>query len=232
MRSILGKTVWDTVDEWVDAARTAMLLVDIQNDYIAPGGAFARERKNLSMARAMVPQVRRLLDGARETGVMRVFIQQTLLERAVSESPSHLLFRTRDGRNPEYAALGTWGHEVVEDLAPQSDELRVLKFRSSAFVATNLDMLLRSNGIRTVVVVGLWSDGCVFATASHASWLDYYVVVPEDCIAASDQARHAAALTLLRARHPTTPADEIIAAWKRAPGRQRVEGYAARQPAS
>ena len=68
------------------------------------------------------------------------------------------------------------------------------KYRSSGFWGTNLDMILRSNSIKTVVVGGCTTEGCVESTARDAMFNDYYVVIPEDCVASDDRAQHEASL--------------------------------------
>jgi nicotinamidase-related amidase len=89
----------------------------------------------------------------------------------------------------------------------------VRKHRSSAFWGTDLELLLRSNGIRTVVVAGCTTEGCVESTARDAMFTDHYVVLAEDCVASDDVAQHEASLLLMRHRFDLASGGEIGAVW-------------------
>ena len=80
---------------------------------------------------------------------------------------------------------------------------------------TNLDMLLRSNAIETVVVTGCTTEGCVESTARDALFNDYYVVLPEDCVASDDSRQHEASLFLMCHRFDVVSSDDILPIWKR-----------------
>jgi ureidoacrylate peracid hydrolase len=90
----------------------------------------------------------------------------------------------------------------------------VKKWRSSAFVGTNLDMVLRCNGIKTLVVTGDVTQGCVESTARDASFHDYYVVVLEDCVATYEHDLHEASLKVLRTRVDVTPSGDVLKIWE------------------
>lgn len=81
-------------------------------------------------------------------------------------------------------------------------------------MGTNLDMLLGSNGIETVVVGGCTTEGCIESTARDAMFNDYYVVIPEDCVASDDRAQHEASMLLMRHRFDMATGDEIMQVWK------------------
>ncbi len=92
------------------------------------------------------------------------------------------------------------------------------KYRSSGFWGTNLAMLLRSNGIKTVVVAGCTTEGCVESTARDAMFNDFYVVIAEDCVASDDKAQHEASMLLMRHRFDMAAGDEIQRIWRARPG--------------
>ena len=136
MRELYGKQVFETDEEVLDPRHTALVVVDMQNDFGHPDGHFAR------------------------AGV---------------------------------------------------DEPVVRKFRSSAFTRTNLDAVLRGNGIETVVVCGCMTEGCVEATARDAGYHDYYVAVAEDAIASNTPAFHDAALLVMRSTFRVRPSAQLFA---------------------
>jgi nicotinamidase-related amidase len=98
-------------------------------------------------------------------------------------------------------------------VAPVAGELVVPKWRSSGFWGTSLDLLLRSNAIRSVIVTGCTTEGCVESTARDAMFNDYYVVIAEDCVASDDLAQHEASLLLMRHRFDVASGPEIARAW-------------------
>ncbi|HEX4714357.1 MAG TPA: isochorismatase family cysteine hydrolase, partial [Ktedonobacteraceae bacterium] len=113
-----------------------------------------------------------------------------------------------------YTVEGTPGQEIIPELAPAAGDLIVQKYRSSGFWGTNLDMLLRSNAIETVIMTGCTTEGCVESTARDALFNDYYVVLPEDCVASDDPRQHEASLFLMRHRFDVVTSDDILAVWQ------------------
>src|SRR5262249_39068328 len=107
---------------------------------------------------------------------------------------------------------GTWGQDLLEELGARPDEVRVKKNRPSAFHRTNLDMILGAAGIRSVVVAGVITQGCVLATLLDASFHDYYVVLADDCVQSFDQAQHENALRFVRSRYDTATGETIARA--------------------
>jgi nicotinamidase-related amidase len=152
--------------------------------------------------------------------VLVVHIQNTALPARMSDSPAQIRFnlrmheKARGGGSPlRYTLPGTPGHEFVAELAPRPGELVVRKYRSSAFWGTNLELLLRSNGIKTVVVGGCTTEGCVESTARDALFSDHYVVIADDCVGSDDKQQHDASMLLMRHRFDLAKADEISAVW-------------------
>ena len=215
-----GKQVYTELDELVEPSHTALVIVDMQRDFIEPDGAFGLMGVDLSMYRESRPRLHELLKSARENGVLVVHIQNTSLPGRASDSPAHIRFNlrmhadVRSGAEPlTYTRPGTPGYAFVDELAPVGDELVVHKYRSSAFWGTNLDLLLRSNGIETVIVTGATTEGCVESTARDAMFASYYVVLAEDCVASDDPAQHDASMLLMRHRFDMATESEIRTVW-------------------
>jgi nicotinamidase-related amidase len=218
-----GKQVYTDLQELVAPAHTALVLIDMQRDFIEPDGAFGRMGIDLSMYARSRPRLRELLAAARRTGVLVIHLQNTALPGGLSDAPSQVRFNlrmhagAREGAAPlRYTVPGTVGHEFVEELAPEGDELVVRKYRSSAFWGTNLDLLLRSNGIETVVVSGCTTEGCVESTARDAMFSNYYVVVAQDCVASDDREQHEASMLLMRHRFDMADSTDIATVWSEA----------------
>ena len=219
MIEIEGKQVFTELAELVDPAHSALLVVDMQRDFCHPGGAFDRLGVDISMYPPVIPRIAGLLAGARGAGVQVIYIQMTVLPGRKSESPAQIRFNLRmhlaeaGAEALRYTADGSVGQEILPELAPTNGDLVVKKYRSSAFWGTNLDLLLRSNGIKSVVVAGCTTEGCVESTARDALFNDYYVVVVEDCVASDDRAQHEASLLLMRHRFDIATAEEVLGVW-------------------
>jgi len=215
-----GKEVFTDLGELVDPAHTALLLIDMQHDFVEPDGLFGRLGIDLSMYEATRPRLAALLAAAREGGVLVVHVQNTALPGRRSDSPAQIRFNLRmhelarrDGPPLQYTVPGTAGHAFVPDLAPLPDEVVVAKYRSSGFWGTNLELVLRSNGIRTVVVGGCTTEGCVESTARDALFTDHYVVIAEDCVGSDDKAQHEASMFLMRHRFDVAGSGDIATFW-------------------
>jgi nicotinamidase-related amidase len=217
-----GKQVFTTLEELVDPRHTALVVVDMQRDFCTPGGAFDQLGIDISIYPSMVPRLARLIEGARDAGVRVVYVLMTVLPGRASESPAQIRFNLRmqlghtQGEALSYTADGSVGQEIIPELAVRDDDLIVKKYRSSGFWGTNLDMLLRSNGIRSVVVAGCTTEGCVESTARDAMFNDYYVVIAEDCIASDDREQHEASMLLMRHRFDIAGSEQILGEWSRA----------------
>lgn len=223
MREVDGRLFYDTTEELVDPGHTALALIDIQNDFCSKGGTFDRSGYDVSLYSTMIPRTERLLTAARRAGALCVFVQNTTLRGHMSDSPAQVRFRVRLSRDDQpalqYTEDGSWGQEFVPELTPGEGELVVKKFRSSGFVGTPLDLLLRSNGIETIVIGGCTTEGCVESTARDGMFLDYYVVVVPDCVESDTREQHDASLTLMRVRFDTISSEEIVKVWDGAAAR-------------
>jgi nicotinamidase-related amidase len=218
-----GKDVFTELHELAGPRHTALLLIDMQRDFIEPDGAFASLGIDLSMYERTRSQLTGLLAAARRHGVLVVHLQNTALPDRMSDSPAQIRFNLRmhqmaraGGEPLRYTVPGTRGHEFIEELRPLPHEPVVRKFRSSGFWGTNLELLLRSNSVQTVVIGGCTTEGCVESTARDALFTDHYVVIAEDCVASDDKEQHEASMLLMRHRFDLATAaalEQVWAAW-------------------
>jgi nicotinamidase-related amidase len=221
MIDIEGKKVLTEIAELVDPVHTALIMVDMQRDFIEPDGLFGSLGIDLSMYKESRPRLASLLSAARSAGTTVLHLQNTALPERMSDSPAQIRFNLRmhkDARRNQpplrYTIPGTPGHEFTKEFTPLENEVVVRKYRSSGFWGTNLDMVLRSNGIKTVVVGGCTTEGCVESTARDAMFNDYYVVIADDCVASDDRAQHEASMLLMRHRFDIASGAEIQRVWK------------------
>jgi nicotinamidase-related amidase len=154
----------------VDPVSTALVIVDMQNDFVSEGGSL-----RVPDAEPTIPVIGGLLELARAQGMQVVFTQDT--HRA--GDPEWRIW-------PEHAREGSWGWEIVDALTPTADETVLRKVRYDAFYGTPLDHLLRLWGIQTLVICGTVANICVHYTAASAALRWYDIVVPRDATSALD----------------------------------------------
>ena len=154
----------------LEPARTALVVVDMQNDFVKDGGAL-----QVPDADATIPRIRELLQSAREAGARVIFSQDTHTEG----DPEWEIW-------PEHARDGSWGHQIVDELTPREDELVIRKVRYDAFYGTHLDHFLRLWGVESLVICGTVANICVHYTAASAALRWFDVVIPRDATSALD----------------------------------------------
>lgn len=187
MRTVYGKQVCETLEEVLNPDWCAVLPIDLQNDFMDPRGKVAMAGGNVEPMQEILPKCVDFMKRARELGVRIIHVRIIDLPDGASDSPSWLRAKGMISGVSEFAVEGTWGAEFCEGCEPLGGEPMVTKHRSSAFVGTNLDALLRSNDIKTVVIIGEQTPGCVEATYRDAAYFDYYNVLIEDCVAARER---------------------------------------------
>jgi len=176
------------------AASTALIIVDLQNDFLSPQGAYARGKTVSADALLLPARVAPVAQTLKAQGGYVAASQFTLWPDAKGEPmvSSHLLEKRPFLRKGDFAP-GSVGQDNVPDLK-DSVELVVYKVAYSAFFNTQLDWVLRKAGIETVVICGIVTNGGVASTARDAHVRDYNVVVLSDGCAAFSNALHQASL--------------------------------------
>lgn len=211
MRTIHGKSVPQTLEETLRETRAAVLAVDVQNDFAHPDGVFGRSGANLALVAHALPRIGEFLARCRAVGVPIYHVHQLTLPDGAGDSPAWLRLKTRSGRSPDYALRGTWGAAAMNGCEPLPGEVVVHKFRPDGFLGTPLEALLRAAGIETVVVCGLFTEGCVESTVRSASYRDFHVVLVDDAVSSVVPELHDGALRLMRSRYFAAPANRVLA---------------------
>lgn len=189
-------------DDKLEPSTTALLVIDMQTGFLATNGYFARKGYDPSPLRSIIPAVLRLTDGARAAGCRVIWTRQGFRADAADASPYDKWRAARSGislDNPTEAALtrGTPGNEVLLELAPQASDFIVDKTANGAFYQTDLDMILRSQGITHLVFCGLTTDVCVHTTLREAVDRKYQCLLVEDACASADDFAHRAAVHMV-----------------------------------
>lgn len=206
-----------SIEQRLDPRRTALIVVDVQNDFCHPRGSCARYvGVNLADVEAAMPALHRLIAAARSAGVFVVFIQSIYDDQYLSPALRDQ-FERRNNR--ALCQAGSWGAEFYGGVGPEPErgEVVVVKHRYNAFAGTELDAVLRRQGIDNVVCCGFTTSCCVESTARDAFFHDYSTVLASDAMAEFDRDLHDATLRLFsRSFGPVLRVDEIAAAWERA----------------
>jgi nicotinamidase-related amidase len=215
VKEIFGKMVCETIEEVLNPDWCAVLPIDLQNDFMLPNGAVGKAGGDLSEMVELLPKAEQFIKRTRELGVKLIHVRIVDLPDGESDSPAWLRAKGSISGVTAFAVEGTWGAEFTEGCEPEPGELVVTKHRSSAFVGTNLDMLLKNNGVKTVVIIGEQTPGCVEATYRDAAYYDFYNVLVEDCVAGRDRALHDASIKIQKARHDVVTIDQVFSIWSR-----------------
>jgi ureidoacrylate peracid hydrolase len=219
----------EILDSWQAQIRpehTALVLVDLQNDFVHPNGWVAEQQIPGFLGdtgiTAVLERASALLDTARAANVPVVFVRMIGDEKYLSSPMLAQYLRNHTHPRPTCVQEATWGADFFGDLRPNGQGLEFLidKHRYSACIGTRLEQVLRSNAIKTIVVSGVATSGCVESTIRDAFMLDYYVVVAGDACGDYDQDRHRATLTKMDLSFGYVVAvADIEAAWTPQPAR-------------
>ena len=174
----------------IDPAKTAVIVIDMQNAYASPGGYLDLAGFDISGAARVIENTKGVLEVARRAGVQVIYFQNgwdpDYVEAGGPGSPNwhkSNALKTMRAR-PELAgtllARGTWDYELVDDLKPQPGDICLHKTRYSGFFNSQLDSVLRSRGIRNLVFVGIATNVCVESTLRDGFFLEYFGIVLED----------------------------------------------------
>lgn len=181
----------------IDLARTAIVVVDMQNDFCHPDGWLAGIGVDVRGAMAPVAPLRRLLPRLRRADVPVVWLNWGNRPDRLNLSPALLHVYDPDGasvglgarlprgslRGQRVLEKGSRSAAIVDALRPAPSDIQVDKFRMSGFWDTPLDSILRNLGIRTLLFAGVNADQCVLATLMDANFLGYDTLLLEDCTA-------------------------------------------------
>jgi ureidoacrylate peracid hydrolase len=205
-----------TLEEKVDPSHAALIVVDIQNDFCHPDCEMARLGRNMSGIEAAVGRILALIDAARAAGTQIIFFQTHHTEITESDVWREQWERSRPGGGP-ICRPGTWGAEFYK-VAPLPDEPIINKHRYTGFLDTDLDLILRSRGIKTLIMTGVGTGGCVESTARDGFMKDYYVVFTSDATATYDMEEHKARVkTIGKLFGQVCTADDVMNIWSRVP---------------
>jgi ureidoacrylate peracid hydrolase len=185
-----------TLPAKLEPRRCALVVVDMQNDFCAPGGYIDKTMgKDVSAAAAIVPAVNGLVGAARAAGVPVVWLRADYSHDRIPDSMAVKL--AARGIQAECCKPGTWGFDWY-GVQPRAGEPAVTKHSYSGFVGTDMQQVLTSLGRKTLVFAGVQTQVCVESTLRDAHAHGYFCVVPQDAVGSHTAALHAATLDNVR----------------------------------
>jgi len=181
----------------IDTARTAVIVVDMENDFGSKGGMFDRAGIDISMIKKVINPTSKVLAAARQAGIKIIYLKmgyhEDLSDIGTEESPNrvrHLQFMhvgdtiiTPNGSKSRILIRDSWGTDIVPELKPQSGDIVMYKTRFSGFYKTELDSILKQLGKKYLIITGCTTSICVESTVRDAMFRDYSSIVLEDCTA-------------------------------------------------
>jgi ureidoacrylate peracid hydrolase len=180
----------------VNSAETAVIVVDMQNDFCSKGGMFDRAGIDLLQIQKAVATTRKVLFAAREAGIRIIYLKMgfqadlsDLGDTGSANRVRHLQLGVgqpciaSDGRQGRFLIRDTWNTDVIHELRPQLGDVVLYKHRFSGFYQTELDDILRSLGIINLIFTGCTTSVCVDSTIRDAMFRDYRCILLADCVA-------------------------------------------------
>jgi ureidoacrylate peracid hydrolase len=178
----------------IDNAKTAVIVVDMQNDFCSRGGMLDRGGVDISLVQRAVTPTRKVLLAARKTEIKVVYLKMgfrpDLADLGDDNSPNrvrHLHFGvgqrclTPDGKEGRFLIRDTWNTDVIDELRPDAKDVVLYKHRFSGFYQTDLDGVLHKLGVKTLIFTGCTTSVCVDSTIRDAMFRDYRCVLLSDC---------------------------------------------------
>jgi ureidoacrylate peracid hydrolase len=179
----------------IEAPRTAVVVIDMQNDFGSKGGLFERAGLDISMIQKAVGPIAKVLAATRDADIRVIYLNMgfrpDLSDLGAAESPNrvrHLRFgvgtsvHAPDGTESRILIRDTWNTAVVSELKPHREDIVIYKHRFSGFYETELDAILKQLRIKYLVVTGCTTSVCVESTVRDAMFRDYLCVLLSDCM--------------------------------------------------
>ena len=189
-----------------DPASTALLIIDMQRDFIEPGGFGAMLGNDVSLLRRAIDPIHALLSAFRKAGLLVLHTREGH-RPDLSDAPPSKLARGKGetkigdaGPMGRILIRGEAGHDIIPELYPKTGEPVIDKPGKGSFCQTDLELILKNRGVRTLIVCGVTTEVCVHTTVREANDRGFECLVPSDCAASYFPEFHETALRMIKAQ--------------------------------
>jgi ureidoacrylate peracid hydrolase len=218
-----GREIPNTLQEILNPKHTALVIHEMLNTFISEGGGYDRagRRYDVNRMAKILPPIQKLIATAHAKGVRVAYLRYTSnADGSASSEPQIRGSIARTGSPPapagDYGTVdGSWGWQNIDAIKPGPNDWVIRKYRPNGFNGTPLDDLLRWNGIRTFIIVGIGGEVGLLPTTEMADELGYFTIIPSDCVLSSNASRQEALMPFLADHAMMRPSQEIIDSWNK-----------------
>jgi biuret amidohydrolase len=189
-----------------DPKTTALVIIDMQRDFVEPGGFGEALGNDVSILRTTIAPIKKVLDACRKLGMMIVHTREGHRSDLTDCPPSKLVRgkpKRKIGDGGSMGRLlvrGEAGHDIIPELYPKAGEIVIDKPGKGAFYATDFEAILRNRGIKSLIVCGVTTEVCVNTTVREANDRGFNCLVPDDCVGSYFPDFQIAALAMIKAQ--------------------------------
>jgi|SRR5665213_2755154 nicotinamidase-related amidase len=179
----------------IDPTTTAVVLIEYQNDFTSEGGALHGAVEGVMQETGMLSNTRAVVEAARSAGAT-IMYAPIMFQEGYNEISKHPYGILKGVVDSNAFVKGSWGAAIIDELAPHDGDIVIEGKRGlDTFASTNLDFMLRSKGIKTIVLGGFLTNCCVESTMRSGYENGYQVITLNDCVAATSMEEHRNAVT-------------------------------------
>jgi nicotinamidase-related amidase len=189
-----------------DPTTTALVIIDMQRDFVEPGGFGEALGNDVSILRTTIAPIKKVLEACRKLGMMIVHTREGH-RSDLTDCPPSKLVRGKpkrkigdDGSMGRLLVRGEAGHDIIPELYPKAGEIVIDKPGKGAFYATDFEAILRNKGIKSLIVCGVTTEVCVNTTVREANDRGFNCLVPDDCVGSYFPDFQKAALAMIKAQ--------------------------------
>jgi nicotinamidase-related amidase len=206
----------------LDPSTTALVIIDMQRDFLEPDGFGELLGNDVSLLAALVEPIAAVLEAARSHGLMVVHTREGH-RPDLADCPPSKLARGRlemgigsPGPKGRILVRGEYGHDIVDELTPAPGEVVLDKPGKGSFYATDLELMLRNRGVKSLIVTGVTTEVCVHTTVREANDRGFECLVLEDCVGSYFPEFHQVGLKMIAAQGGifgwVAPSSDLLAA--------------------
>jgi ureidoacrylate peracid hydrolase len=176
----------------IDFSKTAVIVVDMQNAFVRRGGYWDLAGWDISATQRIIRPCQEIVDAARGKGIKIIYLQMgcspDLSDIGGQDSPNRrksrglVLIHQRPELRDKLYIYGSWGADIIEELEPKPGDIVIRKQKYDGFIGTNLDIVLRTYGLKYLIFIGTATNICVESTLRHAFFLEYFPILMADAV--------------------------------------------------